>query len=124
MGVAQNEDATGARELWRNFFDDEIKDYEDGSINQAVPIVIRDIVMPDSVSEAEIEKAALQLDEYNESILLVYDFLVCCSVYGKWSAILTPLRVQSWVLFDSYHMTTRGKTDWCSCSNICKKYPR
>lgn len=125
MTATQNEDQAGAREPWKNYLDEEIQDAENGSIDQAVPILIRDILEPDSASEAAIKKAALQLDEYDKSVLLSYDFMVRRSVSEEWSVTLTPLRpTRSWMLLDSSHMTTRDKTESSSYSKTCGTYLR
>lgn len=87
MTATQIEDERVLREPWRDYLDEEIQDFEDGSIDQAVPILIRDILEPDSVSEAAIKTAALQLAEYDESVFLSYDFMVGRSVSEKWGVM-------------------------------------
>ncbi|KAJ4421330.1 hypothetical protein N0V82_003841 [Gnomoniopsis sp. IMI 355080] len=60
-------------EPWMRYLDDEIKDFEKGSVDENATVIIRDVLAADSISEAKIKEAALQLDKYDKSVCLAYD---------------------------------------------------
>lgn len=60
-------------EPWMRYLDDEIIDFEKGSIDEDATVIIRDILAADSISEAAIKEAALRLDKYDKNVRLSYD---------------------------------------------------
>lgn len=60
------------------YLDEELRDFEKGSIDEAATIIIRNILAlaANDMSEATIKEAALRLDEYDKNVRLSYDPMV------------------------------------------------
>lgn len=65
-----------AAEPWRKFLDEEIQEFEKGSVDEDATIVIRDVLAANSTSELLFKEAALRLDKHDKSPYLTYDPMV------------------------------------------------
>lgn len=76
MAVAKDGEGEHISHPWMEYLDEEIRDFEKGSIDENATIIIRDILAANEISEVTIKEAALRLDEYDKSVHLSYDPMV------------------------------------------------
>lgn len=76
MAVAKDKEGEHTSQPWLEYLDEELQDFEKGSIDEDATIIIRDILAANDISEATIKEAALRLDEYDKNVRLSYDPMV------------------------------------------------
>lgn len=76
-------DVGGGKNLsqpWLKYLEDEIQDFEKGSVDEEATIIIRNILAANTTDEATEKEAALHLDKYAKNVHLRCDLMVRCSI--------------------------------------------
>lgn len=63
---------------WLEYLEDEIEDFEKGSVDEQATIIIRNILAANTTDEATEKEAALQLEKHARSVHLRSDPMVRC----------------------------------------------
>lgn len=73
MVAVDHENGNASSEPWMKYLEDEIQEFEKGSIDEDATIIIRDVLAASGISGATIKEAALQLDKYDKDVRFSYD---------------------------------------------------
>lgn len=106
---------TNISQPWLKYLQDEIEEFEKGSTDELATIIIRDILVANSIDEATKTEAALQLYKYAKDVHLRCDLMVRFSSFVGDSYTLKDNRKLWCMLLALYRMAAIYKTGSSTC---------